>query len=41
MTSSETGNQYQGSTTYSGETGIQHTGKCYDAQNNEIPCPNK
>ena len=41
MTSSETGNQYQGSTTYNKETGIQHTGKCYDAQKNEIPCSNK
>jgi hypothetical protein len=36
---SQAGNQYQGSTTYNSETGVSHSGKCYDANNNEIPCP--
>lgn len=35
---SASGNTYNGSTSYSKETGLTHTGTCTDAAGNSIPC---
>lgn len=40
-TNAATGNSYQGSTSYSSETGFSHSGTCIDAAGNDIPCPSR
>jgi hypothetical protein len=40
-TNSNTGNSYQGQTTYDSQTGVQHSGTCYDAAGNVIACPSR
>jgi len=38
---SNSGAKYDGSTTYSSSSGISHSGTCYDASGNVVPCPGK
>lgn len=38
-TNAATGNSYQGSTSYSKETGLSHSGTCFDASGATMPCP--
>lgn len=38
---SKSGGNYQGSTTYETGSGVSHSGTCYDAGGNVVPCPEK
>lgn len=40
-TSAATGNSYQGNTSYNKDTGLTHSGTCYDAGGNVIACPSR
>ncbi|MDY0012918.1 MAG: hypothetical protein RBS40_08520 [Rhodocyclaceae bacterium] len=40
-TNAATGNSYQGNTSYSQETGLSHSGTCFDASGATIPCPRR
>ncbi len=40
-TNATTGNSYQGSTTYSSASGVNHSGTCYDSAGNVIACPSR
>lgn len=40
-TNATTGNSYQGNTSYDSTNGLSHSGSCFDAGGNSIPCPSR